>query len=281
MPEPSEEELHAAVERWGATVGERLLRPLAPIYKEGHRHPEQFGTGILIRVEDLIFLVSAGHVADQVRGGAHYFGAGGRLLPLPSLRLSSPVESSRSRDEDPVDLGYWVLDPHTASFLTSADTLTLATLDPARVPSEVESAQFVLNGYPRTRQPRRLDSDEYVAKPFSFLTDEANDREYAAIDLPTDQNILVAFDKDDVFRAGSRVDGPDLFGVSGGAIWRLSGPLASSQNPRLAGVATTWRRSKPKVVIGTRIHVWIHAAAKEFPVQFRAAVDRMRARGAG
>jgi hypothetical protein len=281
MPDPSEEEVHAAVERWSATVGERLLRPLAPIYKEGPRHPELFGTGILIRVEELIFLVSAGHVTDEVRGGPHYFGAGGQLLTLPSLKLSSPVESSKLRDEDPIDLGYWVLDPHTARLLTSGDTLTLAALDGARTPHDANSAQFFLNGYPRTRQPRRLDGDEYAAKPFSFMTDEATGSEYAAVGLPADQNVLVAFDKNDVFRAGLQVDGPDLFGVSGGAIWRLSGPFASSQHPRLAGIATTWRRSDPKVVIGTRIHVWIQAAAKEFPLQFRAAFEHMRSRGTG
>ena len=91
MTEPNESDINAAAQRWSDSVGTRLIRPLTPIYREGHRHPELIGTGILIRVDDLIFLVSAAQVVEQARGGPHYFSANDEMINLPSLRLTSPL----------------------------------------------------------------------------------------------------------------------------------------------------------------------------------------------
>ena len=265
-PEPPFDTALRAIDRWSETVGQRLLRMLSPIYGEGFRHPELIGSGVLIRANELVFLVSAAHVADDVRPSRpHYFGALGQLLPLPSLRFTSPLPASGSRDDDRVDLAYWVLDPSVSRRMPSAETLFLSQLQLTIEPRGAQAYQYLVNGYPHTRQPRRFVENEFAVKDFGFITDELDEESYAKASVDRDHNILVEFDREDVFRRGQQVLGPDLQGVSGGALWALDGRSASPQRPLLAGIVTTWRRAAPKGIIATRIAEWARIAASQFP----------------
>lgn len=259
------EELNRAVGRWNSTVGERLLRSLSPIYKEGPRHPELIGSGVLLRVADLTCLITAAHVADQVKEAPHYFGAADLLIPLGGLKMTSPLQPGTTREEDRTDLAYWVLEPATAKLLSRADTLAPGDLDLDAQEGLPSGDQYFVNGYPVSRQPRRLKDGEFAALPFSFVTEEKPVESYEAIDLDRKQNLFVSFEKGDTFRDGDRVTGPDLFGVSGGALWRLSGGKASLQEPKLAGVVVSWRRDSPTGIIATRVRLLAHAIASEFP----------------
>ena len=210
-----DERLHKAVEQWNSVVGKRLLRSLTPIYREGPRHPELIGSGTLLRIADMTFLVTAAHVADEVKRGPYYFGAADMLIPLGGLKMSSPLPVGVSRDEDRTDLAYWVLDPSVAGKLSSADTLRPGDLELDSVSEAFTENQYLVNGYPASRQPRRLTEGEFAARPFSFITEEESARSYEAINLDRTRNLFVSFDKDDTYRQGAKVTGPDLFGISG------------------------------------------------------------------
>lgn len=266
----------AAIERWKETVGARLGRALAPIYKESFTQPELIGSGILIGLADTVFLLSAAHVADRVKSGPHYFGTSRELLTLPSFRLSSPLPNSGSRDDDPVDLAYWLIDPLTRQRIRSGDHLHLRELDLVRVSEIAPETNHFLNGYPVSRQPRRFDGSELTAATLSFVTDEVTLADYAECGRDRETTVIVDYDKDDFYRHDVKLTGPDLHGVSGGAIWRLEGPACDLQRPLLTGIATTWRRKSPKAVVGTRIHVWLRAIAKEFPYLREALKAEMR-----
>lgn len=260
-----------AVAEWSRTKGEHLLRGVAPVYSEGPRHPELFGTGVLIRADDLIFLVTAAHVVDQVEGGPHYFGAANTLLPLPTVRMTCPMPPSGSRADDMVDVGYWILDPEQASRLTSADTLHPGDIELAAPASPTEQNQFYLSGFPATRQPRAFKDESWEVKDFGFITDERSLEDYAAVARDRQQHIFVDFNKSDVYRAGQRVDGPDLQGVSGGALWHVCGAAGvSPRRPLLAGIVTTWRKGSPNGVIATRISLWVADVVQQFPSVARA-----------
>src|SRR5688500_2460033 len=108
---------------WHATVGQRLRRVLCPVYSETAHRPEPVGTGVLIRVDDLIFLVTAAHVVEDVGPGSRYFGVLDKVTPLPAVTIKTPLPASGKREEDPIDLGAWVLDPELTTKIPSADTL--------------------------------------------------------------------------------------------------------------------------------------------------------------
>jgi hypothetical protein len=268
-----------AINRWRDTVGARLLRVLAPIYKEGFNKPELIGTGVLIRLSDQVFLVSAAHVADQITRGPHYFGVAGRLINLPGFRITSPIPASGTREDDPIDLASWVLDPVTQRELASADALAVTDLDAVRPDDIPEGSQYFLNGYPYTRQPRRLEGDEWSAQTLAFITEERPSTEYGAVGRDRAGSVFVSYSKGNFFRYGEKRDGPDLQGVSGGAIWRLGGPACSPQRPLLTAIATTWRRREPLGVVGTRIRVLLRQLSNEFPNIAQAVRAEIAARG--
>lgn len=272
------EPFQTSADKWADTIGRRLLRVLCPIYSESVHRPEPVGTAILVRVDDLVFLTTAAHVIEDVGRGARYFGAAEQLIPLPAFTIRNPLPPNGTRDQDRIDLGSWVLDPATASILSSADTLRLSDLDWMEPEQVSRDARYFLNGYPESRQPRKLLNDEFEARPFSFITEEMSDEEYGAAGRRREEHLLVAFEKEGVFYRGKQKTGPDLQGVSGGAIWRLSGsPGVDTARPVLSAIVIRWRQRDPKCVVGTRASVWARHTAAEFPEQFR----REAARGAG
>lgn len=226
--------------------------------------PELIGSGILIRLGRDVFLVSAAHVADRIVRGPHYFGTR-ELIPLPSLKLSSPLPASRNRDDDPIDLAYWVIDPATLKRIAIEDCLAVDELDAVPVSDVPHGDTHFLSGYPCTRQPRHIDGKELDAETLSFLTDEVTPEEYGALGRDRTTSIVVDYDKEDFYRYGEKLTGPDLHGVSGGAIWRLHGPACHPQRPLLTGFATTWRKAPPRAVVGTRVHVWLRHVAAKYP----------------
>lgn len=270
-------ELRQAVELWGETVAPRLLRVLCPIYKESVHRPEPVGTGILIRVDELIFLVTAAHVIEDVGRGPRYFGAAEQTMNLPPFFMTTALPHGGTRDDDPLDLGYWIVDPETAAKLSSADTLRLTDLD-MRDPAEVaQGADYFLNGYPATRQPRKIRNSEVEARTLAFMTEEVNDAEYSEAKRDRRTHLLVDYAKDNFFLEGVKKEGPDLQGVSGGAVWRLSGTSdVTYGKPLLAAFAIRWRQEEPKCVIGTRALEWAKHAAREFPIHFKREMSRLR-----
>jgi hypothetical protein len=88
------------------------------------------------------------------------------------------------------------------------------------------------------------------------------------------EQLVLRFDRKDVWRTEERVTAPNLFGISGGGVWHLapnSGmPLPQAQ---LAAIAVEWNdKLRPKHVLATRLQPIIALLAhRDTPV--RDAVD--------
>lgn len=76
------------------------------------------------------------------------------------------------------------------------------------------------------------------ANTFSYLTSEVAAKDYASISLNRERNVLVRCDKADSFRNSKKIVGPNLDGVSGGPLWRMSGGgSATLRMPLLTAIA--------------------------------------------
>jgi hypothetical protein len=262
----------AAMERLQQVVSNKLVRVLCPLYKESTHRPDPVGTGIQVRVADLILIATAAHVIEDLGSGPRYIGAGGEILPLPPLQFTSNLDPNTNRDADRLDLGCMVMDPPMASRIPSADTLLLSRLDTIPSADIPLTAQYLFSGFPASRQPRKLLDEEFKANSYSALASEWSDDGYSAAQLDRHRNIFLRYDKNDMYRDMQRVIGPDLPGVSGGAIWRIDGPNATPQEPLLSAVVISWRKTvNPLGLVGTRISEWIKLAAGTFPEAFAAA----------
>lgn len=255
----------AAVEFWAKRKLPSISRPVTPLYREGPRHPVAIGSGLIIRAGQHLIIVTAAHVADALHGHPAYFAANDELHPLPRILFRSPMPPSGQREHDRVDLAFWVLEPTRHALVPSADSLDVSRLE--RTPCDDPQAFYLVLGYPASRQPRRmLSNQEYASKAFPFITSECGDADYVSAALDRTNSLFLHYRKDDTFVRQEKQEGPDLFGVSGGPIFRISGePNVRIFEPPVAAFAIAWRKGDPLGLVTTRASVLIDAIAHSIP----------------
>lgn len=269
--DPDYGRLSGAVRLWDAQVGPRLYRVVVPIFTGRRANATLVGSGVLLRVGNFVILVTAAHVAED--HDPTIVGAGGKAIHFPDLHLRSVLLPGERRNDDPVDLGYGIVPLDEIGWLPNEDAVSVERLDLAD--SDYSDAdQFLVVGYPVSRQPDSFEGRDWLLTPFKFITEELDPESYWRAGADRRENLLVTFDKRDVFRDGRRLTAPDLYGVSGGAIWRLTGSGASLNEPLLHSIGTKWqRRAKPPRIMGTRVTLLLQALATEFP-QLRSSIPR-------
>lgn len=261
-------ESRPVLERMTSAVTQRLARAVAPIYIDrGNRAPELIGSGVLIRVGEMTFVASAAHVADHGREEPLLFGRHDEVRPLYAYCISSSRGPDGKRESDTLDVAAWVLDPAETRCLSPADSIPASALDlPPFIERDDRREFFYINGYPISRQRGAFLGRELNGHLLAFLTHQTPSEGYASAGRDPALSILVQYDKRAIGRGDLPITGPDLYGVSGGAVWRLSGGRASVERPVLAGIAIEWRhRTVPKAIIATRMAVWAGLIADRFP----------------
>jgi hypothetical protein len=254
------------------TVRTRLERALVPIYAEGSRHPLLVGSGVLVFVGGAVFLVTAAHVADGVpiKGRLalpQYWSDGRQLWPLSPVHWRSALGPDGTRATDPYDLADWLIPPTHPDQQVHAKAVPLDGLDIPPGVHGLEWEEFFVNGYVASQQPRYMEGNVYKSLSFGFFTDHHPSYHMIVAGANPMESLLLDYRKDDVRVASvGDVEGPDPYGLSGGPVWRLSGPGASRTVPKLAGIMTEWRsRQEPLGIVATRMYVWVHLLISRYP----------------
>lgn len=222
------------------------------------------GTGVLLRVGDRHFLLSAAHVLDL---GFHL------KMPMaiqPSLdsvppiplnfvgRKSSDPSSGMEendpdlRDSDPLDISLAELTPDTADKLAIRHRfLTLNDVDP--LPPRIADGMYVF-GYPSAlAKPGQGDVD-LENWPLGYVTTVL---QHEPDQRDKNKEILLYFPLESRDLKGTKIEAPPPDGLSGCGIWRLSRapvrPAASRlDDMRLVGIQHRWR-SSGRYLIGTGV----------------------------
>ncbi len=202
----------------------------------------QFGTGILLRIADDYFLVTAGHVFRDAKNQALGLAAGrGKIIRLTGESLST--------DEDPFDVAVHKL---SQDVVTKLDGCTFLTLNDIDTDPQPERAVFTLFGYPAVwSAPSGNDSQPFTIKPLEFTT-YAYDRETSALtryepkyhllleaqpgEITTEDGGAATFKTN----AGIPASFPgEVGGISGCSVWRIG---------NLDVPINEWGRERPRVV---------------------------------
>lgn len=220
-----------------------LQRFVCPIYGSTNGVPAVIGSGVLLGIDDQVLLVSAAHVAEQTDPPPAMFGSGGVLRPLPERLFVSPLAPGTSRDNDPIDLCFWVQPRSTI--------LTGVCLEASSVDLRSDAprpGRFMMIGYPESKNRNAYSATltQVAVIPWALMTEELPESEYVLQKLNSVDNLFVDFHKKKIWRAGvGWVTASDPYGVSGGAVFRLT----ENREPLVAGIATTWkpRASEPGI----------------------------------
>ncbi len=251
-------------ERSAARIDElyrRSMASLVPVYRRArNQKPELVGTAFTMNVENQTFLATAAHVSDCAHRSPLFGAFGETLLSLPNVCHATVVDEGATRDDDATDLSFWVLeDRHTAQ-IGAATPITPGELcGPTQAPRVHEpGTAFVVHGFACTQQPRdvKLSKRGYELgfRSELLVLNSHSQRDRDVANLKFSDTIFLDYEKEDLFRAHQPVVGPDIHGVSGSPVWycRDIGELVAHE-PRLAGVAISWRKKAPAGIIVTPI----------------------------
>lgn len=243
-----------------------LLRPTVPLYREErHREPELFGSGVLLAIDDIRFLLTAGHVFDDRQKGR--IGAGMPLGFYPAdgapTRLRTP--GARTDEEDRIDVGAWRLSGALWEGLDPSDFVTLTEVD-LEAPVAARHT-YTLIGFPVSVNRRAIDGERAKAGAFRLAGLELDRPAYNAEGIDPLQCVMIGFEKRSMLGIDGQRTAPDLNGTSGGGIWRFGRRLRTTTGtPKLSAIMTECHpRGKHRYILGTRIQLIIEALGDKYP----------------
>jgi len=207
---------------------------------------------VLIAIGPIRFLISAAHVLDVRRDYQLVAGTRAGLVPLAGdfTRLYSTTALSAA--EDHVDVGIVRLSGAWDAVALDQFAQWLELDHSGKI---LADHTFALLGYPLTKQRDSIEGSNLVARAYRMAAVESGKRLYEQEGYDPKVNLLLGFDRRKMWGIEGPVTAPDLYGVSGGGLWRFGRRLRDTIHPpRLSGIAIEWqKRGRYKYVVGTRI----------------------------
>ena len=228
-----------------------IVHPATP------NRPDVFGTGTLIRIRAESFLLTAAHVWDEKSKAELYIPVPGGFRELQGRHLCTARRQSADRSDDLSDMCVIHLPTELANQVEKMFAFVPCDLlDSNEMPTDRTEYEFM--GFPTSRSRVNTAAKHIRMIPYSFTSFPIPSR--AIIDMGYNPwvHVLVHFKRQKNWNErGLRVTSPELFGVSGGAIWRVwrrEGLFGDACTKRLVGIAVA-NKTKAKAMIGKgRVH---------------------------
>ena len=234
------------------------------------RRMAQIGSGVLIRINNEYFILSASHVFDHI--GTHALltsdGTGAEVQVLAGERFSTPRGQSGTHTDDPLDASaYHIQSPMSDTLKSYA--ITMDDFDSA--PPVRSTCTFLSAGF-RIRKSN-MAGGAIRSQREAFPSFEIRESDYDLLKL--DPSLSIALWHEEQILLENRWQlSPTPRGFSGGAIIKVIG-LPTQQGITykqvLTGIVTEHRKKSKNiegVLIGTRISVHMAAIQRFMPELF-------------
>jgi hypothetical protein len=258
-------EPHVPQQAWSSTVAIVIVdRPRALNYRPRLLH---YGSGILFRVADDSFVVTAAHVITEARKRSNTLGFSsvtGFVAPINQWFVSA--QGQLGADGDAFDIAACKLSKNEVEKLTGK---TFVSVEDLELGPHSPSAVYSLFGFPGIwSKPIGSDSDGLQLKPFQFTTYAYAGQTLSLSGYQEDTHLLLDAELSTTFEydgsqarfqdtQGNHADFPvSLTGISGCSVWRIGDwdvPPESWHRiqPRMVAVVTSARPSE-KAIQATR-----------------------------
>ena len=221
------------------------------------RRPELIGSGVLVRIVDCTFLLTAAHVTDAQSEGTLLIPGREGFIPANGYFSAMRMPASGRRSDDKLDVAYFLLDRECVSDLHRHCTV-LTRRNVLLEPEPPLYTDYTFAGYPWRRSRAR---EGAVETDFTTLTGgEAKETEYEAVGLTRSRHIAIRVNRKQAFsqRLGRVVTPPLPQGMSGGGVYAWSQTALKEWPVRLplAGIATEFIPDR-SLLVATRLHVFV------------------------
>lgn len=239
---------------------DRPKSAVCPIFREHDGKMESFGSGVFIKIEQFVFLLTAAHVLDALADSALFIPCQESLKEITGMISGIRMPESGNRIDDRYDFAYCRLDPELADDL-HMNFIPLDADDCDMMDTTEDGDMYTIVGFPFSRSKTRLGSAESEILIISGGGKLVS--HYPKLRLSLQDNIVVSFrpKKSKSFKTGLIGSTPNFPGISGGAIlaWdkRLPDPAALN-TPKLCAIIHEFHRSM-NCFVGTRLHCFLVA----------------------
>ena len=261
--------MHEKIDSAHRKIEALLGRPksaVCPIFREYDGKMESFGSGVFIKIEHLVFLLTAAHVFDAFTDSTLYIPGKKSLQEIVGMITGFQMPESGNRSDDRYDFAYCRLDSELANNL-HPDFISLNADDCDTMDTTEDGDMYTIVGFPFSRSNTRSGSAESEILVMSGTGKMTSN--YQKLRLSAKDNIAVLFrlKKAKSFVTGLTGSTPNFPGISGGAIlaWdkRLPDPKALN-TPKLCAIIHEYHKGI-NCFVGTRLHCFLVAIKKNEP----------------
>lgn len=215
------------------------------------------GSGVLIKVDKLHFLVTAAHVAEDLNDNLFLGIEEYTTYRLGGIRVTN--NPLHSREKDKLDVCILKLCEDTVKEVKKAyKFLDSSELGINHKFMPYPMYEFV--GFPATKSKFDKYRKRLKSVPYHYITMPAEEDVYNKMGCHTGFNVVVKYDKKKVYNHSKNETqiGPELYGISGCGLW-FTPPenIITKAEPKkeLVGIMTEWPMNHRKYLIATRIDV--------------------------
>jgi hypothetical protein len=196
----------------------RACEATRPVFEHVPHLPPQFaGTGILIRLLDVPYFITAAHVHDIAPDKGLLVRTKTGIHPIYGRRYVTKVPGPSGRETDTLDLAVLRMDERSAGRYDGTEFLQQHQL--VMPPTEAPPSLLLVVGFPASIQKRSVCAPVSETSVFSLLAPQLPAADYAAAGYTPDNHLLVTFDRKELWKGSKKVQSPALQGLSGGGVW--------------------------------------------------------------
>lgn len=244
---------------------ERPSKSVCPIFRRT-TILEQFGSGVFIRIDDNVFLVTAAHVSDDRYSSPLWISSQDGFTQLEGYFAEIRIPDSGDRNDDNYDFSYYRL-PHSVVESLHPELLILDHEDCDTFDTTAEGDAYTLIGYPAKKSRNK---GLHAKTSLYSMSGEAVERElYSEFGINIQHHILIRYrrKKTKNFLTRVRSTAPHPNGMSGGGVFAWTKELPDQSRisqPGLCGITIEYNESE-NVFIVTRLNLIIACILKNNP----------------
>ena len=227
------------------------------VWKDQAKKPQQIASGVLLRIENATFLLTAAHVFDNQADELLFIPGKAGFMPASGLYSFSRLPFSCNRADDNLDIGYILLDDCCTENLHSNCSI-LERKDVSLEATPSHRTTYTFAGYPWRKSKTSESSIETSFVTFSGI--EAQNVDYEQLGLSRANHIAIKHNRRRSYSTKLKrmLAAPLPSGMSGGGVYIWNDDAIQTWPVRLplVGIANEFIPEK-NILIATRLHVYV------------------------
>lgn len=252
-----------------------------PIIGENSEKAVIDGTGVLFKINNRSYLITACHVAKNILQYSDSYG-----MPVAksksgvfSFKYCEAILPKRQQEQKLYDAALIELTKNELLTKHLSENYQFLTIDNIGKYNN-NCSDFLLAGYPKILSPN-IGNFKILGKFFMLITPHYVGTIDSFIETDADSDIFLDYGKSVLDNSGNIVDAPALEGISGGTIWAINTGLpdkliwSAQDYIELVGVDVSYCTPSQKYIRGVKWNVVAHLFGEVDPVAKELIIEKM------